>query len=298
MGVLAFSGSVYGKVKKLPLEQQSQYAKFAQDSLYGETGTVYFSDAHCNITVPEGMVFLDHDDTEKLLRAYWGNPKNSADGVFGSLVNKDDGIFFNVETAYIISYEDVGYVSDKDAVSIDYDSLLKDMQKDTREANKKNPQGVQWELLGWGWSPSYDSQRKVLSWSRHLLANEQDEIINYDVRILGKAGFVVITAVADPSSKDDLLAANNSIISSISYDNGFRYEDFDPKNDHIAEWTIGGLIAGKVLAKAGFWALLGKFSKILVFAIIGFFAVLWKRIKRWLGFGVNDEDDSYLEPQS
>jgi uncharacterized membrane-anchored protein len=40
--------------------------------------------------------------------------------------------FTDSSYAFIISYEDMGYVKDDDAKDIDYDDLLKDMQREKR----------------------------------------------------------------------------------------------------------------------------------------------------------------------
>lgn len=286
----------YAQEAPLTQEEEELIAQLQADSIKGQTGAIQLPSAHCTLNVPEGFVFLGPYDSKHLLVDYWGNPDERLNGVLGTMVKEDAGIFYNVETAYVVSYDNCGYVSDKDAISIDYDALLKDMQEGVKEENKNNPTGQKWELLGWGWHPTYDNQKKVLAWSKHYRIDGEQEVLNYDVRVLGKAGFVVITAVASPEAKSELIADNTAIVNSVSYDPGYRYADFDPNTDHVAEWTIGGLIAGKVLAKAGFWAVLAKFSKLIIIAIIGFFAAIRKKIARWFGFGKNDDENTnYLE---
>ena len=276
---------------ELSFEEQELLMRLKTDSISGQTGAVRLPSAHCVLNVPDGFVFLDSQSTKHLLVDYWDNPQEKLEGVLGTMVRADAGIFHNVETAYVVSYDNCGYVSDEDAASIDYDALLKEMQNGVKEENKNNPAGQKWELLGWGWQPTYDSQKKVLAWSKHYRVDGENEVINYDVRVLGKAGFVVITAVASPEAKSQLMADNAAVINSITYDSGYKYSDFNPDTDHVAEWTIGGLIAGKVLAKAGIWAVLAKFSKIIIIAIIGFFVAIRKKIARWLGFGKEDDEN-------
>ena len=46
----------------------------------------------------------------------------------------------------------------------------------------------------------------------------------------------------------------------------------------MAAWTIGGLVAGKVLAKAGFFALILKFIKPILVGGAALFAVIRKFI--------------------
>ena len=68
-------------------------------------------------------------------------------------------------------------------------------------------------------------------------------------------------------------------INSTEFKPGFTYAEFDPELDDIAAYGIGGLIAGKVLAKAGIFVLLLKFWKVIA---IRFGAILL-RIKKFFG---------------
>jgi hypothetical protein len=43
------------------------------------------------------------------------------------------------------------------------------------------------------------------------------------------------------------------------------------------------LVAGKVLAKVGFFAVLAKFGKLIFFGIVGFGAAVWQWIKKKMG---------------
>ena len=255
-----------------------ELAVLLTDSIHGETGIISFPDQHFKLTVPEGFVFLNPDDTKHLLVDYWGNPDQSVDWLLGSLVSSDFDIYGEVEIAYPLSYFDEGYVSDEDAEDIDYDDLLKEIKKDLKDKYESDPTGSKWEIVGWAWKPNYDKVNKTLSWAKHFVIDNYKEVINYDVRILGREGYVIIRAVADPVDKDKLIDDNSDIVSSVKYDEGYRYEDFDPETDHIAEWTIGGLIAGKVLAKAGIWAIIAKFGKVIIVALLALFAAMRKRI--------------------
>jgi uncharacterized membrane-anchored protein len=286
------TSSVFAQTEEYSDEEIEAMQALFTDSIAGQEGSISLSSAHCVLNVPKGFMFLDKDQAKHLLVDYWDNPQEKVSDILGVLVKTNATIFYEVATAYVIEYEDAGYVSDEDADKIDYDDLLKSMQSDIIEENKNNPNGPKWTLLGWAWRPTYDKKNKVLAWAKHYQIAENgaetNEVINYDVRILGKAGFVVITAVAAPEAKDELLTDNSAIVGSIVYNSGYKYSDFNPKTDHVAEWTIGGLIAGKVLAKAGFWAVIAKFSKVIIIAIIGFFAAIRKRIARWFGYGNDD----------
>ncbi|MDZ4667164.1 MAG: DUF2167 domain-containing protein [bacterium] len=58
----------------------------------------------------------------------------------------------------------------------------------------------------------------------------------------------------------------------------FNTEILNQGFDNVAAITIGGLVAGKVLAKVGFFAIMLKFWKLLALAAAGLFGAFWKKI--------------------
>ena len=84
-----------------------------------------------------------------------------------------------------------------------------------------------------------------------------------------------------PEFKKDV----DEILNSVHFTDGNKYADFNPEIDEVAAYGIGGLIAGKLLAKAGFFALILKFWKIIAIAVVGAFTVFKKKI-----FGTKKEE--------
>src|SRR5262249_33465184 len=82
--------------------------------------------------------------------------------------------------------------------------------------------------------------------------------LNYDVRILGRRGVLVLTAVADEEELATVAQGCKAILAGTQFVSGQRYEDFDSGLDKVAAYGIGGLIAGKLLLKVGFFKLLLK----------------------------------------
>ncbi|MDE6715639.1 MAG: DUF2167 domain-containing protein, partial [Muribaculaceae bacterium] len=105
---------------------EEEYWNFINnDSIHGTTGVIPIAEAHAIITVPEGYVFLNPEQTKYLLCDYWGNHESVVGNELGCLVNADCGIYNNVTIAYLYYYNDPGYVSDDDADSTNYDDMLK-----------------------------------------------------------------------------------------------------------------------------------------------------------------------------
>jgi len=259
------------------------------DSVAGQTGTVELPECHSSIEVPEDFVFIDKAQTKKLLIQYWGNEENALDHVLGAMIPATVECFYQTPVAFVISYDDSGYVKDDDASSIDYDELLKEMQNAAIESNKSKPEERRHTIKGWAVPPSYNKKEHVLLWARTLSFGGH-ETVNYDMRILGKEGFVSINGVLDLEDVPEAERYGNAMIGSLHYDKGYAYSDFDPKKDRVSGWTIGGLVAGSILAKSGLLAKLGilllKFWKLLVLVFVGVIAAVAKLFKRR-----NDEEE-------
>jgi hypothetical protein len=58
------------------------------------------------------------------------------------------------------------------------------------------------------------------------------------------------------------------IMKSASFNSGYTYKEFDSKLDEVAAVSIGGLVAGKVLAKTGLLAIIAKFGKVIVLGAV------------------------------
>jgi uncharacterized membrane-anchored protein len=133
--------------------------------------------------------------------------------------------------------------------------------------------------VGWAAKPFYDKQRKLLYWAKEFKVQDAEEnTLNYDIRILGRKGVLVLQAVSGISQLDSVNNNIDNILGMVSFNKGSRYQDFDSNVDDVAAWTIGGLVAGKVLAKAGIIALVLKNIKLIILALAGFGGAIWRFI--------------------
>lgn len=245
-----------------------------------QTGQVTLGDGFATLNVPAGFRYLNAEQSKQLLEDLWGNPPGQTS--LGMIFPENLGPLDSAVWAFDISFEDMGYVKDADADDINYDELLADMKKDNVEENKQRQEmGYEAvELIGWASAPFYDKDKKVLHWAKELrFGDALSHTLNYDVRVLGRKGVLSMNAIGDMAQLDQVKQNIPSILSSVSFSEGNRYADFsESSGDKIAAWTIGGLVAGKVLAKAGFFAIIAKFGKLIIMALIAGGAALWKYI--------------------
>ncbi|MEM9823100.1 MAG: DUF2167 domain-containing protein, partial [Bacteroidota bacterium] len=177
------------------------------------------------------------------------------------------------------TYSEDGYIDDSDAKDLDYDELLTTMIDDTKmESEQRVQMGYEpIALSGWASAPFYDAENKKLHWALDLVfSNSEDHTLNYNIRALGRKGYLQMNVIGEMTVLDQVKSDINYILPSITFNEGNRYSDFNPDIDKVAAVGIGGLIAGKVLAKAGILAkvgiLLAKFWKFILIGVIALFA--------------------------
>lgn len=201
--------------------------------------------------------YLDADDAARVLVA-WGNPPESAGGSLGMICPADRGVTADSAWAVIVSYAEDGYVSDKDAAKIDYDDLLKKMQKGVRERSAERvKQGYHaLELVGWAEPPHYDKGAHKIYWAKELrFENSDASTLNYSIRALGRRGVLELNAVAAISQLPQVRASMRDVLPMVEFNEGHRYADYVKGQDKLAEYGLAALVTGGavVAAKAGFF---------------------------------------------
>ncbi|SEL63556.1 DUF2167 domain-containing protein [Parapedobacter koreensis] len=233
------------------------------------------------ITIPAGFKYLDAEQSERVLVDFWGNPKVT-DMTLGMILPEQQGLLSNSGYIFNIQYDEIGYVKDDDADDIDYDDLLAEMKDEAAEGNKeRSAAGYEpVSIIGWAATPYYDKDRKILHWAKELqFGNNQEHTLNYNVRVLGRKGVLVLNAISTMPEIAAVQQDLHHVLNIVQFNDGYKYKDFDPSADEIAGWTIGGLVAGKVLAKAGFFALILKFWKFIAIGVAVVVRAFWSKIR-------------------
>jgi len=290
---IIFSNNPPEDSSKIILDMLQKRIDSVESKLHYKTGTVVLSNNMATINIPDNFKFLGPDDAEYVITDVWGNPKGSKP--LGMIVPADQpAVMCNY--AFVVEYDDIGYVKDHDADKINYDDLLKDIKKGQEEANiERKKLGMEtMELLGWASKPYYDKERKVLHWAKEFkVEGAEENTLNYDIRVLGRKGVLNLQAVSGISSLDSVKAHINDVLSMVAFNDGHKYSDFNSSTDKIAAWTIGGLVAGKILAKAGLWVVIAKFFKFIIAGIVLIGGAIW----RFITGRKKQNDEMVYQPQ-
>ena len=282
--LLALALSPCARAAEAPIDESAALAKFQQltSSLKYRDGEVALSGGIAKINLPPTLRYLGPDDTATVLERIWGNPPARKKSL-GMLVPA--GVSFASEQAWavVISYQDDGYVKDDDASKINYDDLLKTMREGVKANNaervKEGYPSI--ELIGWAAPPRYDAAAKKMYWAKEArIADSTENTLNYDIRVLGRRGVLVLSAIAGMSQLAEIEAATPMLLGAVDFQEGHRYTDFNPGTDKVATYGLAALVAGGVLAKTGFLKVLiaGVFAakKFIIIGIVALAGIIKK----------------------
>lgn len=247
------------------------------DGLHFQTGTVVVPIAHATLALTPEFRYLEAADAQRVLEQLWGNPPDSR--VLGMLVPDAAPLSDRKASwAVVITYVDDGHVADEDAAKIDYDKMLKEMQEAAHDHNaERKRQGYpEVELVGWAQRPHYDATTNKLYWAKELaFEGGHEHALNYDIRALGRGGYLSLNAVARMSQLTTIETEMQKVLDMTQFDAGQRYADFNASTDKVAAYGIGALVVGAIAAKAGLFAkLLAVLIAAKKFVVIGFLALV------------------------
>lgn len=215
------------------------------------------------IDLPAGYAYLPKAESAQVLEK---NGSFHHEDLLGLLTGADlSGDWF-----VVLRYEAEGYI--KDDEEVDAGDLLDSLREGTDAANEERKQKgfPALALDGWSDPPHYDKAKHHLIWGL-IVSDPEGKSVNYNTRILGRRGFISLNLVTDPARLAEFKPHAITLLGTTAFAQGARYEDFDSKNDKVAEYGLAGLVmagAGLGAAKLVKLGLLAKFSKVIIAALI------------------------------
>jgi uncharacterized membrane-anchored protein len=254
-------------------------------SLTFREGKVQLPGDIATLDLPSTFRYLDPADAGKLLSEGWGNPPGAK--TLGMIVPADVNLLSAAGWGVVVTYDKDGHVRDDDADKINYADLLKDIQEGMLENNKaRKEQGyAPMTLVGWAEQPSYDKSQHKLYWAKELHTEGDNENgLNYNIRVLGREGVLVLNAVSGMNQIAQVKTEMKKVTAFTDFTPGNRYTDFNAGTDKVAEYGIAALVAGGVAAKLGFFgkifALLLAFKKIILIGVAAIGSWVYKLLGR------------------
>jgi len=236
------------------------------------------------LKLPEGRVFIPQPQATKLLQAM-GNPGEDP-RLQGLVFPKGDnqGWFMTVR------YENSGHIKDDDAKDWNADDLLKSYKEGTEASNEERVKmGVPAiEIVGWAEKPAYEASTHRLVWAMSSrdkgAATTEDQGVNYNTYLLGREGYFSMNLVTGLKELPQHKPEGQALLGALAFNEGHRYDDFNEKTDHVAEYGLAALVLGVGAKKLGLLAMAGvffaKFAKLILIGLAGVGAVAAKLFRR------------------
>lgn len=222
-----------------------------EQSLNFRTGTLAIGPAKAVIELNESFRYLEAADARRVLEEFWGNPPDES--VLGLILPNRGSLVDDDSWAVVVTYNDEGYVTDSEASEIDYNAMLVEMQEATaEESTQRELEGYgSIALRGWAEPPHYDAAAHKLYWAKELLFNGEHDTLNYDVRVLGRHGYLSLNAVAGMAQVDAVREGMRELLPLAKFEPGATYGDYDASSDRLAGYGIAALVGGGLAAKSG-----------------------------------------------
>lgn len=255
--------------------------------------TADLGDDLARIEVPEGYLFATAGETRKVMELT-GNPPTGRE--VGLIMPAAEGKSWFL----VFEFDEVGYIKDDDKDKIDADAILEGIKEGTEASNEQRKEmgSDAIHVVGWFERPHYDERSHNLVWAIEAQGEaDPGRVVNYDVRLLGRRGYISATLVTDPQALSADLPHVQNLLSGFAFKPGNRYAEW-VSGDKVAEYGLTALVAGgagAAAAKLGLFAKLGKLlakgGKLIIIAL----AALAAGLKKLLG-GRKDESGTPIAP--
>jgi uncharacterized membrane-anchored protein len=278
---LVASFSSFTALADTPAEPEEKKSEF---NWQAGPGKMALAGSIAQLQVLEDEAFLDSSQTIKLLEKMGNQTSGKEVGLVRPLAGEESWWA-------VFEYEDSGYVKDDEKDKIDADELLQSIKDGTEEANeyRKEHGAPGLHVVRWSDPPHYDAQSHNLVWG--ILAKDDNggEVINYQVRVLGREGYMAVTLIDDPKLIETSKVAFNKVLERFAYQPGKTYAEWKP-GDKVAEYGLTALVAagaGAAAVKLGLFQYLAKFAKVIIIGVAAAAAAAGRFIKNLFGRGGN-----------
>ena len=241
-------------------------------------GVVSLGD-QAELSLKAGQAFANAKDTQTLMEAMGNTISGHEVGLVRPLAEHEDWLL-------VFEHHNVGFVKDDEKNSIDKNALFKSISEGTEEGNKRRKElGISaLHVTGWFEEPHYDATTHNLVWALRAKDDGGGEVVNYNMRILGRTGYMSVVLIDEPAKLPTSKPIADRIMNGFSYKSGNKYAEFR-SGDRLAEYGLTALIAGgagaaaaKLGLFAALWKILAKGGKAIVVLVVGAIAGLKRMI--------------------
>lgn len=228
------------------------------------------------LNIPQGYVFLDPHETQRLLKAMGNFPSGEELGLVAGGSEDEDWFM-------VIRFVDAGFVRDDDATNWDADEMLVSIKEGTEESNaKRQEMGIPPLVVrGWEEKPHYDQATNKVVWAISADGGHGASV-NYNTLALGRHGYMSMNLVSGLDQLPALKPHAATLLTNLNFVDGKKYADFNGTTDKVAAVGLAALVAGAAF-KSGLLAkllvMVVAFKKVILIGAAGIGAWVWKLVK-------------------
>ncbi|WP_164848783.1 DUF2167 domain-containing protein [Paenibacillus sp. DCT19] len=242
-------------------------------------------DSKATLEIPEGYFFLDKANTQRSMLNAGGKPNGNE---IGSLYNNSDSGSWYV----VFEYVRTGHIRDDDQ-KLDANELLSSYIRGTEAGNREAEFEDRTYVTGWEIEPTYDSSKHQLIYSLGFKDAFEQAMVNYNVHILTREGYVSAILVTDLANfQQNNKTFEEAVLNQLSISAGYTYEEYDASTDKTSTIGLKSLIWGGIgytgSPTNNLLLFLKKSWFIILIVVVGLIA--WIRFKRSKG------DEEQLSP--
>lgn len=228
-----------------------------------ETGRVTVKGDVATIDLPPGWRYLQQDEARFVVERVWRNQPNPRTlGLVLPGPNEEWG-------GIVVSYLAHGHV-DVQHPDLDEERLLALLREEMAASNlvRRRAGIATGELLGWADPPHFDSVAKALRWGKLVrVAGRAEPTVNYEGRVLGAEGTLVLQAVASATDLVLVRTAMRLILGRIELAPELHYGEFDPARHTRSDLELADLVAPPVAEVSMFRIVLKPLIALAVVAL-------------------------------
>jgi uncharacterized membrane-anchored protein len=246
-------------------------------------GTFDLGERVAQLTLDDSLVLAGREDARRLLQEMDNVPSGRELGLAAPAAEGEDWFV-------VFEYDPVGFVKDDEAHEIDADGLLESIREATERGNERRQQAGSpgLHVVGWDLPPRYDPVTHNLTWALRARADDGHDVVNHNVRLLGRSGVMSVTLVDAPAGMARSVPRLEGLLRGFEFKRGQTYAEWRP-GDKVAQYGLTALVAagaGAAAVKLGFFAALGKFLAkgwklvaLLLAGLAGGLGKLWGRLR-------------------
>lgn len=204
-----------------------------QNGIDTESGFIRLIEAPISVNVPMGFVFIKGEDTRRIMTDDWGNAQDAVKEVVGMMIPDTTSNVGYLDKAYIISYRTPGHVNDDRMSHFSFKKLLHAIQSSQDNTNN---------IVGWAWTPEYDTTTHRLSLPLMYITNGIDSVFAGRQLIFGKDGLIEIEPISSLSNLQWVYDHETEIANSITYNSGAAYSDFTGKPEEARYLSVASFL--------------------------------------------------------